>query len=128
VPARWLLALIDQAEADPIGAFGEIGSWDYITKDERKVFRAVGRAHLATNLPIFTHTGIQAKAAIEQLDILEDVGVDPKHVVSGHLSKLIDPNTEVHRAICRRGAYIGFDPSCRRRSEQGGFFYVSVVC
>src|SRR5262249_16654955 len=41
-------ALIDQAEADPIGAYGEIGSWDYITKDERKVFRAVGRAHLAT--------------------------------------------------------------------------------
>jgi hypothetical protein len=37
-------ALIAQAEADPIGAFGEIGSWDYITKDERKVFRAVGRA------------------------------------------------------------------------------------
>jgi hypothetical protein len=37
------------------------------------------------------------------------VGVDPKHVVIGHISKLIDPNTEVHRAICRRGAYIGFD-------------------
>jgi Phosphotriesterase family len=35
-------ALIAQAEADPIGAFGEIGSWDYITKDERKVFRAIG--------------------------------------------------------------------------------------
>jgi hypothetical protein len=72
-------ALIEQAEADPIGAFGEIGSWDYITKDERKVFRAIGRAHLATNIPIFTHTGIPGKSALEQLDILEDVGVDPKH-------------------------------------------------
>jgi phosphotriesterase-related protein len=102
-------ALIEQVEADPIGAFGEIGSWDYITKDERKVFRAVGRAHLATNIPIFTHTGIPGKSALEQLDLLEDVGVDPKHVVIGHLGNLVDPNTEVHRAICRRGAFVGFD-------------------
>jgi phosphotriesterase-related protein len=102
-------ALIAQAEADPIGAYGEIGSWNYMTKDERKVFRAVGRAHLATNIPIFTHTGIPGKSALEQLDIFEDVGVEPKHVVIGHLTNLVDPNTEVHRAICRRGAFIGFD-------------------
>jgi predicted metal-dependent phosphotriesterase family hydrolase len=102
-------ALMEQAEADPIGAFGEVGSWDYMTKDERKVFRAIGRAHLATNIPIFTHTGIPGKSALEQLDILEDVGVDPKHVVIGHLGNLVDPNTEVHRAICRRGAFVGFD-------------------
>ena len=102
-------ALMAQVEADPIGAFGEIGSWDYITKDERKVFRAIGRAHLATNIPIFTHTGIPGKSALEQLDILEDVGVDPKHVVIGHLTNLVDPNTEVHRAISRRGAFVGFD-------------------
>jgi phosphotriesterase-related protein len=102
-------ALMDQVEKDPIGAFGEIGSWDYITKDERKVFRAVGRAHLATNVPIFTHTGIPGKSALEQLDILEDVGVDPRNVVIGHLGNLVDSKTEVHRAICRRGAFVGFD-------------------
>jgi predicted metal-dependent phosphotriesterase family hydrolase len=102
-------ALVAQAEADPIGAFGEIGSWDYITRDERKVFRAIGRAHLATNIPIYTHTGIPGKSALEQLDILEDVGVDPKRVVIGHLGNLVDPTTEVHRAICRRGAFVGFD-------------------
>ena len=104
-----LHALIEQAEDDPIGAFGEVGSWDYITKDERKVFRALGRAHLATNIPIFTHTGIPGKSALEQLDILEDVGVDPRRVVIGHLGNLLDANTEVHRAICRRGAFVGFD-------------------
>jgi phosphotriesterase-related protein len=102
-------AIMKQVEADPIGAFGEIGSWDYITKDERKVFRAIGKAHLATNIPIFTHTGIPGKSALEQLDIFEDVGVDPKHVVIGHVGNLVDPSTEVHRAICRRGAFIGFD-------------------
>ena len=37
-------ALLKQVDTEPVGCFGEIGSWDYITKDERKVFRAVGRA------------------------------------------------------------------------------------
>ncbi len=102
-------ALVRQVEKDPVGAFGEIGSWDYMTADERKVFRAVGRAHLQTNLPIFTHTGIPGKAALEQLDLLEDAGVNPSRVCIGHLGNLVDPTVEVHRAICRRGAFIGFD-------------------
>jgi hypothetical protein len=33
----------------------------------------------------------------------------PGREVIGHLTNLVDPNTEVHRAICRRGAFIGFD-------------------
>jgi phosphotriesterase-related protein len=102
-------ALLKQVDADPIGAFGEIGSWDDMTADERKVFRAVGKAHLATNLPIITHTGIPGKAALEQLDIFEDAGVKPDRVVIGHVGNLVDPNVTVQRAICRRGAFIGFD-------------------
>ena len=102
-------ALIRQADEVPLGAFGEIGSWDEITKDERKVFRAVGKAHLETNLPIFTHTGIPGKSALQQLDILEDAGVRPERVVIGHLGNLVDANVYVHRAICRRGAFVGFD-------------------
>jgi phosphotriesterase-related protein len=102
-------ALIKQADDDTLGVFGEIGSWDEITADERKVFRAVGKAHVATNLPIFTHTGIPGKSALEQLDILEDAGVRPDRVIIGHLGNLVDTNVYVHKAICRRGAYIGFD-------------------
>jgi phosphotriesterase-related protein len=104
-----LKALIKQADDDVLGVFGEIGSWDEITKDERKVFRAVGRAHVATNLPIFTHTGIPGKSALEQLDILEDAGVKPERVVIGHLGNLIDASVYVQKAICRRGAFVGFD-------------------
>ena len=102
-------ALVKQVEADPVGVFGEIGSWDDMTADERKVFRAIGRAHIATNLPIFTHTGIPGKAALEQLDILEDVGVKPQRVVIGHLGNLVDPAVQVHKAVCKRGAFVGFD-------------------
>src|SRR5215510_12930626 len=78
-------ALIKQADDDVAGVFGEIGSWDEITANERKVFRAVGTAHVATNIPIFTHTGIPGKSALEQLDILEDAGVHPNRVVIGDL-------------------------------------------
>lgn len=102
-------ALIKQVEDEPVGVFGEIGSWDDISKDERKVFRAIGKAHVATNLPIFTHTGIPGKSALEQLDLLEDAGVNPNRIVIGHLGNLNDPQLQVHKAICRRGAFIGFD-------------------
>jgi len=101
--------LVRQASADPLSAYGEIGSWDEITDVERKVFRAVGKAHLETNLPIFTHTGIPGKSAIEQLDILESAGVPPRHIVIGHVGNLVDPKVEVHKAICKRGAFVGFD-------------------
>ncbi len=111
--ARWdegkiTQELIAQTKGEAIGAFGEIGTWDAMTPSERKVFRAVGKAHLATNLPIFTHTNM-GKGALEQLDVLESVGVDPKRVAIGHLGGLTDANAEVPKAICKRGAFVGFD-------------------
>jgi phosphotriesterase-related protein len=113
-------ALIQQADEYPAGAFGEIGSWDEITAVERKVFRAVGKAHVATNLPIFTHTGIPGKSAQEQLDLLEDAGVVPRRVAIGHLGNLNDPNLYVHKTLSRRGAFVGFD-------RQGGGGDAQVV-
>jgi phosphotriesterase-related protein len=111
--ARWdeekiTQELLRQAKAEAIGALGEIGTWDSMTPDERKVFRAVGKAHLATSLPIFTHTNM-GKGALEQLDVLESVGVKPERVAIGHLGGLTDPKAEVPKAICRRGAFVGFD-------------------
>jgi len=101
--------LVRQANTERVGAYGEIGSWAAeISPDEKKVFRAVGRAHLATNLPIFTHTAF-GRGALEQLDILESVGVKPQRVVIGHVGGLIDPKVEVHKTLCKRGAFIGFD-------------------
>jgi predicted metal-dependent phosphotriesterase family hydrolase len=113
-------ALLGQIAANPTGAIGEIGSWDEMTVDERKVFRAVGRVHVMTGLPIITHTGIPGKAAIEQLNILEDQGVDLTKVVIGHLGNLVDENVYVHKQICRRGAFVGFD-------RQGGGGDANVV-
>jgi phosphotriesterase-related protein len=100
--------LLRQVRAEAIGAFGEIGTWDVMTSDERKVFRAVGKAHLATNLPIFTHTNM-GKDALLQLDVLESVGVRPERVAIGHLGGLTDSKAELQKAICKRGAFVGFD-------------------
>ena len=97
--------LVTDARAERWGAFGEIGFSAVSTSDERKVMRAVGRAHLQTNLPIFTHTA-NGKEALEQLDLLESVGVDPRRVAIGHLGY---PDIQVHGDLCERGAYVGFD-------------------
>jgi phosphotriesterase-related protein len=101
--------LVRQVNTQPVGVFGEIGSWDEITDIERKVFRGVAMAHKETNLSIFTHTGIPGKSAMEQLDILEKGGVKPDRIVIGHLGNLVDPDIKVQKEICKRGAFIGFD-------------------
>ncbi len=100
--------LIRQANTQPVGALGEIGTWDVMTGDERKVFRAVAKTHLETNLAIFTHTNF-GKGALEQLDLLESMGVNPGRVAIGHMGGLNDPKVEVQKSICRRGAFVGFD-------------------
>ena len=101
-------ALAQSATAERWGAFGEIASSEEISPAERKVFGAIAKAHLATNVPIFTHTanGLEAEA---QLDIFESLGVPSEHVVIGHLGGLDDPAVTVHKAIAARGAFVGFD-------------------
>ncbi len=88
-----------------------------MTDGERKVFRAVGKAHLRNGLPIFTHnTG--PKHPGDQLDILTSVGVKPEKIAIGHLGDINDPRAEVHQAICKRGAYVGFDRGIGERQAR----------
>ncbi|MBZ5619058.1 MAG: hypothetical protein LAQ69_10090 [Acidobacteriia bacterium] len=100
--------LIRQVNTQPVGVLGEIGTWDVMTPDERKVFRAIAKAHQETNLAIFTHTNF-GKGALEQLDLFESMGVKPGRVAIGHVGGLSDPQVEVQKAICKLGAFAGFD-------------------
>ena len=100
--------LVRDANAERWGAFGEIGTSQEITLDEHKVFRAVAKAHLRTNLPIFTHTA-NGRAALSQLDIFESLGVEPQRVVIGHVGGVQDPQARLLKTIAERGAYVGFD-------------------
>jgi phosphotriesterase-related protein len=111
-------ALTDQLVSDAArqrwGAFGEIASSQTMQREERRLLRAVGRAHGKTGLGIFTHTPHQScpACAIEQLDVLESVGVDPRRVCIGHLTAIrpdAEPLAQTAKALARRGAFLGFD-------------------
>jgi phosphotriesterase-related protein len=109
--------VVREALAGRYGALGEIGESPNAPMSalERKVFRAIGRAHLRTNLPIFTHnaygTGpnVPREAGLHQLDAFESVGVNPGRIAIGHTCCLDDPRAEVIIAIAKRGAFVGFD-------------------
>jgi phosphotriesterase-related protein len=104
--------LVQDAQAQRWGAFGEIGSSLETHPDERKMMRAIALAHRRTGLPIFTHTPHEScqACAREQIEIYEAHGVDPRHLCIGHLSDLKDdPHAETPRAIAKRGAFVGFD-------------------
>jgi phosphotriesterase-related protein len=109
--------LMRDAQASRYGAFGEIGETPNaaMSAAERKVFRAVGKAHLRTRLPIFTHnaygTGpnVPRDAGLRQLDAFESAGVRPDRVAIGHSCCLDDPTADVIKQIAKRGAFVGFD-------------------
>ncbi|MBN19005.1 MAG: hypothetical protein CL758_05995 [Chloroflexi bacterium] len=89
------------------GILGEIGSdTTWISPVEERVFRAVARAQLHTGLTIATHTG-GLTVGIDQLDILEQEGVDLHRVIIGHAHSY--NNHEYHLEIIKRGSYVQFD-------------------
>jgi phosphotriesterase-related protein len=112
--------LMRDATAERWGALGEIGSSMTMHPDERKVLRACCTVHLKTGLPLFTHMPHQGcrPCGAEQLDIIESMGVNPRLVCIGHLSDITDdPKAEVHKALAKRGVFLGFDTVGRRLAQ-----------
>lgn len=90
------------------GIIGEIGTErHFITPAQERVFRAAARAHLQTGAPITTHTTHWGELALEQLALLAEEGVDPKHVIVGHLGDRRDIDLLV--PIAETGAFLGID-------------------
>lgn len=111
-------ALADELTHDAVaqrwGAFGEIASSPLMQPEERRLLRAVGRAHVRTGPSIFTHTPHEGcpSCALEQLDVLESVGVDPRRVCIGHVGTIkpgAEPLGQTAKALAKRGAFVGFD-------------------
>jgi phosphotriesterase-related protein len=89
------------------GLLGEIGShFTWISPVEERVFRAVARAHRRTGVTIATHA-LNSPVGLDQLDILQEEGVDPRRVIVGHAHSY--PVHEYHVALARRGAFLSFD-------------------
>lgn len=105
--------LVTDAAAQRWGAFGEIASSLEMRPDERKVHRAIARAHLRTGLPIFTHTPHEScpSCAMDQMDVIEGQGVDLSHVVIGHMATVKPEHDPLgtHKEVARRGAFVGLD-------------------
>jgi predicted metal-dependent phosphotriesterase family hydrolase len=109
--------LAQDARQSRYGALGEIGETPDAPMSalERKFFRAVGKAHLRTNLPVYTHnaygTGpnVPRDAALRQLDAFESAGVDPRRVAIGHTCCLDDPTADIIKQLAKRGSFVGFD-------------------
>lgn len=73
---------------------------------DRTLIQAAARTHLRTGLTIAAHTG-PAAAALDQLAVLEDEGVDPSAWIWVHAQA--EDDSTVHVRAARSGAWISFD-------------------
>ncbi|GGM69479.1 phosphotriesterase [Dactylosporangium sucinum] len=90
------------------GFIGEIGTErHHISPREERVFRAAAYASTRTGAPIWTHTTHFGELAQEQIDLLEECGVQPESIVVNHLGDRED--TDHLLAIARRGVYMSID-------------------
>jgi phosphotriesterase-related protein len=78
-----------------------------ITPINRKSLQVAARLHLATGLPITTHTSAEHRTGLAQQDVFEEEGVDLGRVVIGHCGDTDD--IEYLEKILKRGSLIGMD-------------------
>jgi len=89
------------------GIIGELGTDNrFIAPAEERVFRAGARAHKRTGFAITLHAFAYPNG-LDQLDLLEEEGVDLRRVIVGHADSY--PNVAYHEALIGRGAFVQFD-------------------
>lgn len=85
-----------------------------ITELERRLIGIVARVHHSTSVPISTHCDKGTMAA-EQGELLLENGVDPGHIVLGHVDIPNDAESLAH--LCSLGFNVGIDHVGRDRQE-----------
>jgi phosphotriesterase-related protein len=78
-----------------------------VTPINRKSLQVAARLHLATGIPITTHTSAAHRTGLAQQDVFEEEGVDLGHVVIGHCGDTDD--VAYLEEILQRGSLIGMD-------------------
>lgn len=81
-----------------------------IDTHERRIFEAAATAHRLTGCPILTHTE-QGMAAMEQVELLRDLGVSLRKVTLSHTDR--KPDIDYHRAFLSSGVNVEFDSAFR---------------
>lgn len=89
------------------GIIGEIGSdtW-HISAAEERSFRAAARAQLRTGVALTTHAA-RWPTGFKQLDILRSEGVEPNHVIIGHVDTVTDSDYALE--LARAGVWVQLD-------------------
>lgn len=107
---------IVQRTAHRAGVIKVAGGLDGLDPYERKIFEAAAQAHQQTGAPVMTHTE-QGTAALEQVALLQQGGVDARHVVLSHTDRR--PDVGYHEEIMASGVFVEFDSAFRWKPEQG---------
>jgi 5-phospho-D-xylono-1,4-lactonase len=99
------------------GVLKVAGSLDGPSDRDRMVFEAAADAHLRTGVPILTHCE-HGTGAIEQVELLARLGVDPAHIILSHVDKVVDRG--YHGELLATGAFAEYDQSFRWGAERNG--------
>ncbi|WP_051215096.1 phosphotriesterase family protein [Granulicoccus phenolivorans] len=78
-----------------------------LTPDVERALRATARAHLATGVPIMTHSSPTNRIGLLQQDVLASEGVDLSRVIIGHCGDTQD--VDYLRSVADRGSFLGMD-------------------
>jgi len=82
---------------------------------QQKIVRAAARTHRNTGAVIASHTA-SGLAALEQLEILEEEGVDPDRFIVVHADT--EPDERYHLRIAERGAWVEYDQLREEEEER----------
>jgi predicted metal-dependent phosphotriesterase family hydrolase len=106
--ARWIREAREGIDGTGIKpAFMKIGvDAGPLSDVDGRLVRAAARAHRATGLPIYSHTG-NGVAALAQVAVLENERAPLGSFVWVHAQNESDP--AVHAQVARRGAWVSFD-------------------
>jgi phosphotriesterase-related protein len=106
--ARWIAEARDGIDGTGIKpGFIKIGvDGGLLDAIGRTLIQAAARTHRATGLTIAAHTG-DGRAAMDQLDVLTEEGVDPSAWIWVHAQN--EKDAALHRRAAERGAWVEFD-------------------
>ncbi len=97
----------------------KVAAGERLSDHERKCFVAAAIAHRITGAPILTHTE-QGRGALEQVQLLRDAGVDPRHVVLSHVDRMTD--AAYHRDVLQSGVRVEYDSAFRWKTAENPTF------
>lgn len=77
---------------------------------EMKAIEAACIASIETGAPISTHTE-RGTMGLESIDLIKKYGVDPAHVILGHVDR--NPDLQYHKTMASLGVTLGYDGPSR---------------